>query len=1382
MANNFENWNENPELWKSIEDTMKAISKSLSDGWVEDSFKNFFLTNKCYTERNNALEMSNFIVVGEFTIQKTIQYSENRNTENKKKWNKEKQNIESNFKLFFKDFQLPEQSFKSIVNPLLNKTAEITLYMNNYSSEQMSYEKLQKLLDLEDSDYSNRLSFKLEINKSDSSLSEPVRSGVNEIENNKATIQIKIYTYISSPIEYCQYVLNSNIMSEILFKNYLDSQLQAYLGYKNYPNPQINVLQVEKYPFDIDENYIPYRTAFPSGQIYYLPKTNINYEQYINETKKVYDENKKEIICELSDINSIKNKVFGYNNIVQQFIYTDNFGKIQLLDLFGSDEVSFEQYKILSQLDLDGDRFQDFLNVLNIVYSKIDKSYKINIDLALSELEELKTISEITSDKCPKLYEILNACYNSWDSVNIDLITLMKNKIFLQAILFKKEEKNTFISINDLKTMNLPNNIYYPVELVRNMKQIYKNQLTNFPEFYRDFYYITRISAILESGNSIRRVAVITNDELNFYNKLQNLSQGKFNGIILNQQTIRDLYKDFGENLVTYLKTASVNTVFIINPNVFFESSCLGDSEICLANKIDTRYLVNELLKAVGLDYTVVFKYNELGLNSFLTTCIRQVFAGCKYREIYGPINYNDMIVVDPNSSVLGESSSLDIKENISISKEEAEAVGNIKDISCVVESLRNIHLYDIGIEYSNSQGSYYKEIVDSCYNNLMSDKDFQQQVANSDLDNPEDLMPYISNFLSISDIFLNCPNNDLFSFKDKFEEEDNDNLESQKLSTLYSIIASHLYSGVVNGTRFTAKNGKIVIVCENRIVVNHLYKRLKDRFYGDICGRVLTNNLEQEKSNYSNKRIIFIARDILNSGFLINDVSDYVIVQPSWDISYLEDIYEYALLSQGVVVTPDINIFNLYFEKSLEVNKVFNAYNFYIKDLMKKTGEIVDGIQKLPDTYFDFNSLVFRDSTDIQKYQINKILMSMINLSLFESYKSKKTLINTISKKYSIDIEDAGLFDICMSSIANNDVSKGNSIYIPFINNMTMIDPYGIVPLFINEKFSDLNGNAYKYKNGHFQSNAPIFTQFGSGYITSENKEDFVVDVIKLKEFLVSKDLVYVATKDCSSFMEYIAGIKAIGDSKLDLNIYKETKLDKKDESIETDEADNSLELSVNRINGLFSIYSTAEDLDNVRLQNFDFNKFTNVFVIPIKDENIYNRFMEILRRFDFDDKYLNIFIDAYKEFSKGKEFIIPEMFNYFEASHTKQEKPQIYVMIWNKNFYALLDGNFYQKVAYKISKRFTTSLIKNIYIQSFQKSKDCKYQLLKISKTLNILNLQELLNYFGNNYPNLEYLETTNSTSEEDVEKDKLIDFLKEKEKKLKEHIKQVREDKNL
>lgn len=1385
MLQKYENWNENKGLWSFIEQTLSKISNTFDIEWNEDSFKNFFLTKNCFSEYNNNA-LSSFCIKGNFSVAKTIKYLEDRNGANRKRWEKEKQNIENSFKVFFPDFILPEKSYKPVLNPLMSQDTQATLQFEDLKSKKFSSQELEKILGVEGNEFSNLASFSLSINAKDTSLKNPVRTGVNEIEdNNEAEIYINIDVFISLPIDYCLQVINSKSLSEILVYNYVCLQLSAYQGYNNYPNKVVNATEIEKYFFDNEkplEN--PFLVSYPDGQIYYIQKSNLLYETYIQETKRLYNPTKKELVGELFNLDSIKNKVIKFDLITKQYIYTDNFGLIQRLDLSGSEALSQKRISIIRNFRVDSDIIQRFFQVLDSIYSRLDITDKVNFKEATDESSKCNFFKDITDNSCPKLFSILNSCYNSWDQVNFDVVLKSKFKAYLNILLFEKENLEEQATLNmELKVSNLAKSHILPVELIRTMKYCYKNELLNFDSKFRDIYFINKISILL-NNNKIKKSAIVTFDTLQVYNTLQVLSQGKFNGIVIDAETIRKLYKQFGNNLTTYFQTVPVNTIFIIHPNVFFESSIFGDTDLYLANKLSFRPLILEVLNSIQLDYIVYFKDLQINSTDFISLSLRNIFSEAKFRAIYGEICFNDLLILDPNSSVDSISSSSELKEDLKISIDEALRFGSIIELKDSFTSyIPEIKLNTYVVDIPKTQNSYYMELVNSYYNKMINDKDFKQSTIYSDLNNFSEVASLVSNFLSLPDIFLNSPNDPMFLFKEKFEQEDNPNLYSEKLEILYNILSAHLYGGVVDGIRKNSKNSSILVVCENRIVRDHLYRNLENKFYGNLCFRFKSGSTE-ELATFRNKRIGFITKDLLDNNLVIKNISNYVVVQNSWESNYLKTLFDFITYnSLNCLVKDNIEINFVLFNNSLELNKYFFNISSYVTSEYKNSlntkfdPSILDN---LSDDVLDFDKLDILTWSKLKLFDLQGKVEEILNKKLVYSSAVQEKLLNTLSNKLGIKFSKEDLFDINFSYLNTYNLEMGSSCYVPFINNI-YLDFYSLLDFEIDEKFSDLNGNRYLYQNGKIQLNMPVYTEYGSGYISEESGDNYIVKVINSKEFVIPKNLVFkMQIPESEKYLEYIKSISTSGDSKIDLSLLQEIKIKEKDEDVNLDIEDNSISLSVDRINGLFSIYTSLADSDNIRLDNFNFNHYTNIFIIEANDDIA--DLIRLLKLKQFDEKYLTVLQEAFNQWKAGKEFLLAPSFDYFSCEQIKTEFPRVYAMVWNKKFYILINGNFYSKIGYKLSRKFKVSLIKNLYIHGFKNLKDCKYELIKISKTLNIINLQQLLEFFDQEFLTLDYLKVAEDKEEkaEDEQNNSLLRILKTKEEKLKKHIKDLRRSK--
>jgi len=1375
----YSNWNENPELWNSIERVIKATSLVLTKDWKLEDFKNFFLTKICYYDT----ETDSFVIEGSFDLNTNIQYIEDRNGKNQKKWTKIKQEIENNFRTIFEKFEVPERSFKPVLNPLLNRTVESKAQMSNYETKILPFDEIAKIFSLENNDiYSNRLAFQFSIKASDSSFKLPVATGVNEIEDtNVLTIKTNIKVLIKSPMDYCRYVLSlspQDSIAEILIYNYLELQLKAYLGYNYYPNKVINKISSERFFFDSEvDNFQKDFTLVLNNNTYTISGSQLSYNQYILEAKKLYNPTKKQLIGELYQLDSIRNKIILFDYITKQLIYTDDFAQIKRLDLSNAEPISYLYILTILNKPFKGtngewlEPWLSFFKTLKAIYNRIDKTDKLDFDSVFNEELTFGSFIEKDISVFPKIYQILNDCYNAWDSVNYDILAKCRYKALMSILLFERSgwdipEEDLNLNLASIYLTGKKDRL--PTSLISLLKTNHRNSLYNFNKLFRDQFFIEDI-AIKITNNKIRKPAVVTYDDLAFYNRLQMISNGNMNGIVINFDTIRSLYKEFGKNLINYFNSLPINTIFILHPNIFFESEIFGSTDLYQANKLSLRPLIIEVLKAIGFDYVIYYKEQSSVDNDFVDSCLRKLFYKVKYRTIYGnDLDENDAILLDPNL--------VDSKVNI------------FTELNNYSSYCPEIDINTYTVEITKSQEEFYKQLVNLSYEKMKINKDFQQAILLGNLDDPIEFKKFMSNYLSQADIFLNAPDSNLFSFKDKFEAEDNINLLSGKLDLIYSIISSQLYGGLVEGKRKESKNSNILIVCENRLVLDHLYKNLSYRFFGDVCYKFNIAN-PTELKEFLNKRVGFITIDLLRNKPAISNVSNLVLVQNSWDKSDLIDLYDYArYISIERLIKESIEINQIFFNKTLEINKFEQELANYIKTVLNnKTFKKFNlnakyFLANLPDPILDLDNLEFSNIYTTAKYRlIEKFKQIQGQMKKFSDSIMNNQLQAIVSKIH-IQLSEEDMYDIIFSSIRNLEAPNGIRIYKPFINNM-YLDFHNVVPLLIDEYFSDINGNLYQYINGTLTSNIPVYTQYGSGKVISESGSNYIIDIYSLGERIVPKNLVYVPIKDhFEDFMEYIKLIQAYGDSKFDKTLEAPQKIQLKDEDSNLTPPDNSVDLKIDRINGLFSLYTNAIDSDNYRLEDFDFRKFSNIYTIEINNEEIFKGVENALKRLDFNDKYIDVLNSAYKEFKLGKEFKLSPLFNYFACNQIKEEKPTIYVMVWQKKFYALLNGNFYSKIGYKLSKKFNVSLITSLYVQQFDTVKSCKYEVMKISKTLDIINYQEILDFLNQDFETLDILEVADKHEEmsEEEKKDRLIDILKTKEKKLKEHIKKVRMEK--
>lgn len=1392
MLEKYKNWNTNSDLWKNIEQILQATSKNIVGKPAEKLFNNLYLTKNCYIKKG---ENPEFINIAETSFIKDITYFENRFSENSKKWNKEKSSIEGSFKQLFPRFQLPERSFKAITNPLFNKTVNSVLDIEDLETEVLPYSHLEKMYSLNlNTLFQDRLFFQFSIKKEDTYLLNPTKTGLNEIESNVGYIKIKIKILISSPLEYCNYVTNSKDISEVLYFNYINQQLNAYLGYCDYPNVRINVM--EESPTFFSKDVVlksKYISLFPTGQIINIPPVSLTYDEYLKETRISYSEREKEIKKELFEIPSLRNRILSFNTNLQQLIYTDNFGNIQRLDLIGFEELSSKQLSFISNLKVNSIQVSRFFEILKGFYYKIFISNHLDFDSIIQEICNTGlTLREIfnNKEKFLEFYKILNSCKNSWDSVNFEVLSKIKNKIFLDVLLGLELKEEPQIVFEDLRILNKESNLL-PTTLINCLKSIQqRNQLYDFPSCFREDFFFSLINTMI-LNKKVKRPLIVTSQPEIVYNKIK-LNSEDFNLVLLNSDTFRNLYKNLGKNLVTYFKSLPINSIIIFDQELFSQGYLLGDTDLLLANKLSFRYLMVEFLKSLEIDFIVFYKNKDIDYKDLLALSLRQLFSQARFRIIYGNLNYQDMLLLDPNTNVLGKSNFSDLKQNSVISEGEAKSSGkillNYSDI--FLFSLPRINEEFYSVDIGSSQREYYMTLVNTSFNLLQNDQEFKNKLIQSDLDDRTSVIPYYSNYLSLADVFLNAPDSNIFSYKEKFEEnEENSNLISSKVDLLYSFVYSHLFGGVVQGKKINSKKGKILIISENRIVQDHLFSQLNKKFYDKPSFKFeLGNSFECEKFN-SEYDVGFITRDIFNRNVKIENITEHIITQNPWELNFLNSlktqIYFNALNTNQ---DDSININYLLFNKSLEINKLVNCFNFWIelkykklinKNSFKKYKNYTKGLKYLNISLEQLNleDFSYLESSDLlNKYQ------EILNYEYLESYIYKENLLNKILERTGTKLSLENLKLISFDTIKQAPFKIKDEDFIPFIPNM-YFNKFNLIPFQTSEKFSDINGNEVFYGNTKvWNKENPVFTQYGTGLIKQEVPEGFLINIPSFQDVTVSKEEVYIPKYEKDLFFNYFSILGKKGsDCLLPKSLLDYTNLNKKEEDIRLDETDNSIELSIANINGYHSIFTTNIDSDNIKLENYNFNAFNNVFIIPVR--NNFDLILQTLTKCGFDSLYLNIIKQVYNDFQKGNSFLIPPRFNYFQENQINKKEKRCFPLIINKQFSIIFNGNFYQKSGYKISKRVNVDLIKNIYIQQFELLKDCKFELSSVTKTLNVINLQEVLKYFQEKYLKLEFIELVVPSKEsKDISlSESLLLKMKEKEARLKSKIKQLRREDN-
>ena len=1403
----FEGRNENSQLWKQIEETIGQINRLLIGEWDSKQFKDFYLEDSCYTKENY------FIVDSMFRMTKEIEYKEDRNGKGFKEWNKKKLDIENNFKLFFKSFKLPEQSYKPVLNPLLGKGKKAILNIQNLETDIIVYSDMCKILGIKpaESIYDKDISFILKINKDNTYLENNVMSGLNDIGNNKAFIEIEIITKIRNDIEYCKYVTNSGILSPVLFHSYLNSQLNAYLGYNEYPTEKINNTEISNNNFSKDllmeDRYI---SAYPGGQIYYIPPESLSYNDYIAQCNSLYDQSNKKIKGQLKDLKVIRNKIIKIIKPISQVIYTDSFGEIQKLDLMGFEYLNECKEKYLRERSITED---SVINAFRICKMIALQHPELEIKTKLFDsLKEGMKIKDITEEKYPELISAIRKISSVWESFETDILLKMKSKIYLDIIL----KKNLFLQKEAIKErregfVNISRFNKFPISLLKllQMEMPKRNRLMNFENCFRDEFFIREISNLQFNGE-IRKSAIISNETTEISNRIQNYSQGKINTFVLNNETLTSLVKMFGEGLGNYLRNLPENTVFIINSEIFLSGHLLGEEQYLLANKKSKRLLIAEMLNFVGLDYICVYKNSKFDKKDIIPYSLRILFSLAKYRTIYGEIELNDSLIMDPNTNLDGESNESDLKKSSNVAEEEVRYNCDVYDLNGkdFLYAMPNIEQYIHKVKATDSQMEFYKELYDKGFENIQNNKDFNDAILTVDLEDWSGITKFYSNYLSQADIFLNAPDSDLFVYKEKFQEQNNPNLENQKLNQICNICCAHLYGGEVESNKRKDKRyGKLLIVCENMQVLKHISRHLIGKLGSGVEIQEIRRYSDLEISEWRSKNNVIGITTVENLKKLktLGEVSTYVIIQNEWTPNFLNRLFSYIQFEtingygnpleeidgKKFLLNQSIDVHFVLFDNSFELNKMYLSMDNWIKGKIKRySTDRLFNVEKIikysNPILFNMEEMNILDSIKFNESNIVECYKETMNFENRQSESYKELLSDKILRKIGIRLPLEELLPLAFDKI---DISyvKGNTgaeCFCPLQNNLYLNKFYNMNLLYyrIDEKFSDINGNEVYYEEGEIHNGKTVVTQFGTGKIKEILPNNVVVEVENFKEVVVPKNEILIAEND-KSLEEYYNSIKGYGDSRLNGQKLVFEPLKKKDSDIELDVADNTISLNLGVVNGLFSIYSMEQDSDNIRLENYGFRKYTNLFVIDCPDEGTLDKIIGKLSLQGLDIAYKNAIQTAFSAFLKGTKFKLPTNYNYFACQQIKTDKIRIYPLIWGDKFFIIMNGNFYQKIGLKISRKFKVNLIKSIYIEQFDTLKDCRFELIKVSRVLDIINLQSLLPFFDNKFEKRELLriQTPDTTEQQIITKKQALDAIRAKEKKLKQRIKYLRELKN-
>lgn len=114
-----------------------------------------------------------------------------------------------------------------------------------------------------------------------------------------------------------------------------------------------------------------YVVSYPTGQIYYVQKPNMEYQDYVLQSNTLYDSTEKKIKGEVFDLDVLKNKILSVDSICSQIIYTDSFGNVEKLDLTGFEYLSEKHVEYLKHMSVNSEEVQKCFSLCKRYFQKL---------------------------------------------------------------------------------------------------------------------------------------------------------------------------------------------------------------------------------------------------------------------------------------------------------------------------------------------------------------------------------------------------------------------------------------------------------------------------------------------------------------------------------------------------------------------------------------------------------------------------------------------------------------------------------------------------------------------------------------------------------------------------------------------------------------------------------------------------------------------------------------------------------------------------------------------------------------------------------------------------------------------------------------------------
>ena len=1249
----FDSVNNNEGLWKLIQDSIFSLSNRFQSILKKEDFQyKFRITENCWQEGDN------FINVGEIFLPIPITYLPDRFTSKERQWKKECLKIEEPFKVFFSNFKVPEQYYLGKPNPLLKTIQNPILQMDNLESNILTIEDLGLSIK---SDYLNNVKFKLSLNKLDFTTSKPCDIGLNFFEDNTIiTLSLKVQIFISNSVQNILSIISSNTLSPVIYLEYLKKQLAAFFGDCQYPEFKINVTSSENFPFDNIENAI-YPNSFyldKEDNIIYIPTVNLSYDSYIKETLTGYDSAKRKVIKPLTEISGIQNKIINIDLPSLSLIYSNELGELCRFPL-----------NELSYLKIDEAFAQDFLSIKAsnprfIDFLKILKQFGCNFSGMNFDKLSIGQVMESFSDK-------LQDFYKKYDSLDLPILLKMKNRFPLFLEIYKGTfGENEISSSLEFKILNL-SNFKIPVKAAPILQTSTRKTILVDSSKLMSLDALFLRYSLLVANSKISNGCIISRNTT-YFQKIYGISNSF---VILDKETLPELIRLFGSNLLDYLRTLKTKSLLLIDPNVFACSNLLANSKTFIANEQIERNFIIELLSGIDLEFIGV-DINDITMDQFYS--FAPIFNKGKYIFLCSDKKTKDTVNISKFLQI-NQIYSLDLKDLISVNS-------------------KQIFITSHFLEIPEIQKDVYASVFSNSKNLMEGSEDYLNCLNFSKMTNFSEIEPIINKYLGYSNQFLNTPNSDIFEFAKASETE----VELKKIDSLIHYLYCCYFGGIYDNIMIQPKSNIKVIYFSN-----------------DLSRKVFEARLEkffEPKPQENFRSELLIRSNITEYDFIDSpNIDEAIIFDTQINRNFLTNLYLRIQKSFWHIpncVGTDFKITSFYFRDTLESS----VYNLNLQTLSSTILNQFDKPQLDIDDVLSLLDFKGKSNEEISKSEelVNNNLKAIYDYSL-EIFQDNQI---SILKKYGYKISKESLQKVLLKKVEFVEDSSPNTLY-PFKNYM---HPNSLIPLYLNLPFVSDEGKPVQLKN---ELKPIIMTEIGYGEIVSSQNGISIVNVFDYKNTPFPSDLIFGYPKDLNENLENLKQVPLF--IRPDLLQISEFKVDPNQTLLN----EETTSLNYGFINGYPAIYNTKAE---VNLARYGFKYFKNVFVIEIKIEDSLNSALNQMQLQNGDKEAIQ---EIFDQFSKGNKIKIPAQYNYFISGNIPTDFFKVFPTIINDKFFLFINGYFYSKECLKLSRKLPINMIETLFYMIEPSINTLRIQFYKLGKTLDIENLQEGVNFFNEKMP---------------------------------------------